>query len=237
MLVDHRTPELAARALRGLAGGPLARRVLVRTEAREAPTPRGVEVLSLAGNPGFAAAANQGAARGDAPWILFLNPDCFPSAGDVEELLARARALPGAAAVGPCLRGPDGVAARAGGVDLAGLARWLERVGPSRGLTEVDWVAGTCLLVRREAWQQVGGFDERYFLYCEDVDLCRRLRRRGWRVAVAGSVGVTHLGGASFPDEPTRRAEYRRARRLYLRRHGGPLARLGWWALQHWRAA
>jgi GT2 family glycosyltransferase len=237
VLVDHRTPELTARALQGLSGAPLARRVVVRTEGREEPGLPGVDVCSLAGNPGFAAAANLGAARGRAPWILFLNPDCFPSAGDVEELLARARALPGAAAVGPHLIGPDGVAARAGGVDLAGLARWLERLGPRRGLTEVDWVAGTCLLVRREAWAQVGGFDESYFLYCEDVDLCRRLRRRGWRVAVAGSVGVAHLGGASFPDEATRRAAYRRARRLYLRRHGGRLARLGWWALQRWRAA
>lgn len=237
VLVDHRTPDLAARALAGLVGGAVARRVLVRTEARPGPGPVGVDLLTLPGNPGFAAAANRGAERGRAEWILFLNPDCFPSAGDLDELLARARALPGAGAVGPCLRRPDGSEHRPGGVDLGGLARWLEGGGPRRGLTEVDWVAGTCLLVRREAWRQVGGFDERYFLYCEDVDLCRRLRRRGWRVAVAGSVQVTHLGGASFPDEEQRRFEYRRSRQRYMRRHGGRLARLGWWALQRWRAA
>ena len=216
----------------------MSRRVLVRTEGRGEAAPPGVELISLVGNPGFGAAANRGASRGRAPWILFLNPDCFPTGGDLEELLARARALPRTGAVGPDLKDARGGPLRGGGRDLCGVGRWLEGEGERRprGLTPIDWVAGTCLLVRREAWEQVGGFDEGYILYCADVDLCRRLRRRGWGVALAGSVRVTHLGGASFPSPEVRRDAYRRARGRYMRRHAGPFARLGWWALQRWRS-
>ena len=68
----------------------------------------------------------------------------------------------------------------------------------------VDWVSGACFLVRREAFEEVGGFDESYFMYAEDVDLCWRLGRAGWRVAYAPSAEVTHLQGRSTDRHPYR---------------------------------
>ncbi len=68
----------------------------------------------------------------------------------------------------------------------------------------VDWVSGACFLVRRSAFEQVGGFDEAYFMYAEDVDLCWRLGRAGWLVAYLPSAEVTHLHGVSTDRHPFR---------------------------------
>lgn len=227
--VEHRTPELAARALAGLRDWPVRSRRVVRVAAAEAaPAPAGVEQLHLLENLGYAAACNRGAARGDGEWLLFLNADCFPSGGDLEVMLALARARPDLAALGPGIRDLDGRVSRGGGVALERLGRVFDRPRSRPGMRDVDWVAGTCMLVRRRAFEDVGGFDERFFLYCEDADLCLRLRRRGWRVCAAGDVRVTHVGGASFASDAERARQYRRGRETYMRKHAGPLHRWAW---------
>jgi N-acetylglucosaminyl-diphospho-decaprenol L-rhamnosyltransferase len=68
----------------------------------------------------------------------------------------------------------------------------------------VDWVTGACFLVRREAFDAVGGFDDRYFMYVEEVDLCWRLARAGWRTGYESSARVRHLGGVSTAAVPYR---------------------------------
>jgi N-acetylglucosaminyl-diphospho-decaprenol L-rhamnosyltransferase len=70
--------------------------------------------------------------------------------------------------------------------------------------TDVDWVSGACFLVRRDAFESVGGFDESYFMYVEDVDLCWRLRRAGWSVCYEPTASVTHLQGLSTARHPYR---------------------------------
>jgi N-acetylglucosaminyl-diphospho-decaprenol L-rhamnosyltransferase len=70
------------------------------------------------------------------------------------------------------------------------------------GVVPVDWVSGACFLVRRSAFEEVGGFDESYFMYAEDVDLCWRLGRNGWRVAYAPGAEVVHLQGRSTDRHP-----------------------------------
>jgi N-acetylglucosaminyl-diphospho-decaprenol L-rhamnosyltransferase len=72
------------------------------------------------------------------------------------------------------------------------------------GSQHVDWVSGACFLIRREAFEQVGGFDESFFMYLEEVDLCWRLGRRGWRVAYAPDASVVHLQGRSTDRHPYR---------------------------------
>jgi N-acetylglucosaminyl-diphospho-decaprenol L-rhamnosyltransferase len=72
------------------------------------------------------------------------------------------------------------------------------------GGREVDWVSGSCFLARREAWDAVGGFDSSYFMYLEDVDLCRRLHENGWSIAYEPAAQVTHIQGVSADRHPYR---------------------------------
>jgi len=81
----------------------------------------------------------------------------------------------------------------------------------------VDWVSGACLLVRRQAWEEVGGFDEAFFMYFEDVDLCLRIRHAGWQIMYNQRVGITHLGGAS---EPGRWLYYQSLEHFYRKHYG-----------------
>jgi len=100
---------------------------------------------------------------------------------------------------------------------------------------EPDWVSGSCLLARRSVLEAVGGFDEGFFLYEEDADLCRRVRAAGWRVVFTPAAVVRHRLGQSMGKAAARaRAEYDRSHRLYYDKHNGFLQRL---LLRAWMAA
>jgi N-acetylglucosaminyl-diphospho-decaprenol L-rhamnosyltransferase len=157
-----------------------------------------------------------------APVVAVCNPDLEVRAGTAAAMLARFAAEPDLAAVGPTLRNPDGsqypsARAHSSEADAVGHAL-LGRVWPRNAFTrryrqldadwgaprDVDWVSGALVFLRRSAVDSVGGWDERYFMYMEDVDLCWRLRRLGWRVAYEPGGEAVHLQGAS-----TRRHPYR----------------------------
>jgi N-acetylglucosaminyl-diphospho-decaprenol L-rhamnosyltransferase len=175
----------------------------------------GATVVSLDRNIGFAAAANRGVAMGTAPTVLFLNPDAELDAGALRALQVGLAADSALAAVTGSIRRADGspypsarrfpslLTAAAHG--LLGLLvpgnRWSRRYLVT---DDPDWIAGTAMLVSRAAFEAVGGFDERYFMYVEDVDLCRRWRDRGFRVGVVAGAGVVHLIGGSTRSRPTR---------------------------------
>ena len=89
---------------------------------------------------------------------------------------------------------------------------------------EPDWLSGSCFLVRKEALDAVGGFDEGFFLYEEDVDLCLRLRGAGWGVLFTPAAEVVHHLGRSMQTDPARaRLEYHRSHVRFYRKHNGPL--------------
>ena len=170
-------------------------------------------------NVGFARAVNQGIAATSGPLVLIMNPDCRLAAGAIADLrdeLARSERY---AIAGPRILNPDGSAqgnARGDPDMLTGLfgrTTALRRVLPwlavsqrnvvsdstLRGMASitVDWLSGACMLARREALQAVHGFDERYFLYWEDADLCRRLRARGYAVRYVPRATAVHRVGQS----------------------------------------
>lgn len=184
-----------------------------------------VRVVRNARNVGFGAACNQGAAASSAPWILFLNPDCRLAPGVVEALVVEADRWPDCVAVGPRIEDPDGStqgSARGDPTMLAGVAGrtgwithrlpssqvvarqviWPHELEPGSSSMTVDWLSGACLLVRRVAFEAVGGFDESFFLYWEDADLCRRLRTRGGHVRYVPGVTVQHVVGQSSRHAP-----------------------------------
>jgi N-acetylglucosaminyl-diphospho-decaprenol L-rhamnosyltransferase len=183
-------------------------------------------------NRGFAAAANQGIAATTSPLILLLNPDAEIVGGTLEALVKVARERPRAAVVGGLVRNPNGsIQPSARRVPRLGEALGHAFLGPvwpenrfTRSYTmaawdraserEVEWVSGSAMLLRREALEQVGLFDEGYFMYVEDVDMCTRLRRAGWTVLFSPELEVVHQIGVSTRGQRGRMA-FEHSRSIY----------------------
>ncbi len=176
--------------------------------------------VPLGRNPGYGPAVNAGVKRTGAPVVIVSNADLTVQPGTVAALASALAADPGLAVVGPRIDRPDGTrypSARAFpslldalGHGFAGLVttdnpwsrRYLRAGQEAAGPT--DWVSGAFFAARRAAWDEVGGFDEGYFMFSEDVDLCWRLHRAGWGVAYEPAGVVTHLEGASRATAPYR---------------------------------
>jgi len=172
-----------------------------------------VDVVALERNIGFGAANNVAIRRSTASIVLLLNSDTTVPKGSIDTLVARLDAT-GVVAAGPRLVDARGRPEVSFGPMLSPTAeivqrlrvqmaarssRWAQRYIDRLVSTErdVDWVSGACLLVRREAALAAGLFDERYFLYEEDVDFCSALRARGGRVLFTPRAEVVHLRGRS----------------------------------------
>jgi N-acetylglucosaminyl-diphospho-decaprenol L-rhamnosyltransferase len=183
-------------------------------------------------NRGFAAAANQGIGATTAPLILLLNPDAEIASGTLAGFVKVAHDRPRAGAIGAMVRDPDGtIYPSARKIPTLGEAVGHAFLGPfienrfSRAYTmsdwdrrterEVEWVSGSCVLLRREALDDVGMFDEGYFMYVEDVDLCTRLRRSGWEVRYSPELEVLHIGGVSTGGYRSRRMTLEHSRSIY----------------------
>lgn len=199
-----------------------------------------VELLRTGGNIGYGAAANRGVAGlpPEIDWVLVANPDVVFQPGSVDELLAAAARWPRAAALGPLIREPDGniypsarevptLWAGSGHALLAGVwpnnpwSRQYRRPEEQPGERTAGWLSGSCLLLRRNAFESVGGFDSRYFMYFEDVDLGDRLARAGWHNVYVTSAEVTHAQGHAADRAPTQmlRAHHTSAYRFQADRH------------------
>jgi GT2 family glycosyltransferase len=171
-------------------------------------------------NLGFATAVNQALARTAAPFVLVMNPDCRLVGGAMATLRAELDRHPSCAVVGPRILDPDGsVQGSARGdpdmfTGLFGRTALLRRALPELSISKrnvvvddprksnggsvtVDWISGACMLARRDALRSVEGFDERYFLYWEDADICRRLRAEGYHVRYVPAATAIHRVGHS----------------------------------------
>jgi GT2 family glycosyltransferase len=178
---------------------------------------RRFELLRNDVNRGFGAACNQGAARVDSPYLLFINPDCRIEADALQRLLAALRARPDAGMAGPLILNSDGSEQRGCRRYLPDPRRALMRVlglgGPDahtrvagfdltgtplpNGVIEMEAISGACMLMSREAYARLGGWDEGYFLHCEDLDLCMRLKLLGLKLLFVPDAVVTHAQGVS----------------------------------------
>jgi GT2 family glycosyltransferase len=245
VVVNHRRWQDTAALVRQLRASPCLRggdAEVVVVDNASPPGPVLARLRRLAGvslrrwrrNRGFARAVNEGCrlARGD--WFLLLNPDVTVPADFLDRALDLAERLaverPRTGIVGFRLDNPDRSVQHSTGPfptllgTLARLAlprsrRKYSQVDDSR-LSRVDWATGCCLLVRRACWEQLGGFDPRFFLYYEDVDLCLRARRLGWDVCHEPSLGVVHHRPLHRRDvTPLLRLFTRHALLTYARTH------------------
>lgn len=183
-----------------------------------------VQIVRNPSNIGFAAACNIGTRLASAPFLLYLNPDCFFNPGALAGLLDAMNSDGRVGMVGGFLTNVDGTE-QAGGrravptpwrsfVRAFGLARFSDRWPrlffdfhlhnqklPEHAI-EVEAISGACMMVRREAMQDVGEWDEGYFLHCEDLDLCMRFRQHGWTILFIPSAQITHVLGVCSRSRP-----------------------------------
>jgi GT2 family glycosyltransferase len=207
-----------------------------------------VTLHANADNRGYGAAANQAIASCGTPYVLVLNADTRLVPGALAALVAHLERHPEAAVVGPLLRRLDGTV-EPSYFPFPGSLKWLLEneplawalphlpVGREQFLRltapttdrVVPWVKGAALLIRRSAFEEVGGFDEVYFMYFEEVDLCFRLHARRREVHFTPAATVVHVGGASTSQvREAMLVAHFRSNLLFYRRHCSPPARLFW---------
>lgn len=241
VVVTYHSRDCIADCLRSLerARGRLAMEVLVvdnasadgTPEVAQAAAPR-ARVVGTGGNLGYAKAVNRGIRESTGEFVLVLNPDCVVEPGALEALVGWLRAHPKCAIAAPRIKNTDGTveySARSFPTHLTFLfnryslatrlwpgnpwsRRYLLSDWDHASDRSVDWVSGACMCVRRAAVEQVGGMDEFYFMFNEDVDWCHAMKRAGWSVDFVAAAEVTHHIGAS---------KGRVADRVILERHRG----------------
>ncbi len=251
IIVSYNTRELLRECLQSLqCEGIRCERIVVDNASadgsaemvqREFPT---VRLIANAENRGFGAACNQGLQAAQGRYLLILNADVRATPGALERLVAFMEAHPEASACGGQLRYPDGRIQPSCARELTlwavfceqtGLAKLFPRTRLFGGYWRTDWdfnatieveqVMGACMLLRRQPDGSPPLFDEGYFLYCEDTDLCYRLRRNGGRIFyVHDAVFIHHLGASGEPNRARMVLYYNRGKERFFRTHHG------WWA-------
>lgn len=255
VVVAHDKLRFAIGCVRSLASEvPRQNRVVVVNDASSVAARELSELTQIATvvlcetRAGYGENANRGIARlpSTVTTVLISNDDVIFEPGGVTALASVLEHCPEAAVVGPAVQGADRQPQAAAFTfpswsseliaelilpkllahRLTGRHARVAEPGPR----PVDWILGAAMMIRREHFSQVGGFDGRFVLYSEETDLCRRLRDRGWTTVSDGRVVVTHLGGASTGGGD--RALLERSRSTYIARHWRPRDRIALAALR-----
>lgn len=245
IVVTHNRTALALATLRSAreAIGELDVQWIVIDSGSSDGTPEAIEsafpdvYVQREQNIGFATANNRGLPHARGRYVLLLNPDIEITAGTFEELVAVLDAQPEIGIASVVQNAPDGrlqYSIRrfpspwlALGETLAAahwtpLRRWREeepRAALYETETAVDWVVGAFLLARAEALAQVGGLDERFFLYSEEIDWCYRFAQAGWKVVHLPAMAITHHVG--YAPRPDLCAQLSWAKILFAQKHYG----------------
>lgn len=245
VIVNYKAADLALRCVRSLRAEGVVDVVVADNDSGDhmatllADADPETRFVQTGANVGYGGGANRGvvATDPDNDVLLVCNADIEIEPGAVKAMLAVLDEHPRVGIVGPLIQDPEGEVYPSprvfpGVVDAVGHAfvgffkpenRFTRRYrmldfDRTTGSADVDWVSGSCFMIRRQAWEQLGGFDESYFMYAEDVDLCWRAREAGWRTAFEPAARVVHVQGASTNQ---------RAYRMIVRHH---ISILKFWA-------
>ena len=211
---------------------------LVRSDFPEA------RLLALPENQGFTRGNNAGIRAATGRYLLLLNPDTLPQPGSIAALCDYMESHPEAGIAGPRLLNPDGTLQpsrrrfptlataliestplQAFFSDAPVLRRFYMQDQPDDQEQYVDWVSGAALMCRRATLDQVGPFDPGFFMFSEEVDLCKRAKEAGWQVAYVPPSSITHYGGGSTDQAvPSRHIHFNTSKARYFRVHEGRLA-------------
>jgi GT2 family glycosyltransferase len=256
VVVSYNSRDQLRGCVEPLAAEPGLRVIVVDNDSPdgslEAVAGLDVTAIQTGHNGGFAFGCNRGWREGAAPYVLFLNPDARIDPASVRRLAAALGAEPGAGAAGPRIEEADGSLALSQRrfprlASTYAHALFLHRLLPrARWASELvrdpdayarpgspEWISGAAIMVPRPLLEQLGGLDEGFFLYCEDKDLCRRIRDLGRDVRYEPAAVARHEGGASAP-RPGLLPVLAASRVRYARKHARPgraLAERAGWAL------
>ncbi len=205
-----------------------------------------VRLLAQADNIGFTAANNLGLAAAAGRHMMLLNPDTEVIDDALAQLVAYLDAHPDVGIVGPHTLNTDGTfqsTKRRFPTLITALfeSTWLQPLAPrpvrnqldrfytadipSDATADVDWMQGSALMIRRAAYDQIGGLDAHYIMYSEEVDWCKRAKNAGWRVVYVGSALIIHHGGKSSEQVTARRhIHFQQSKLYYFRKHHGALS-------------
>jgi len=201
----------------------------------------GVRLIVNDGNRGFTAANNQGLAEAQGRYLLLLNPDTEIVDDALTTMVQYMDAHPEVGALGPRLRHPDGsrqssrrrfptlatalvesTVIQQWWADNRILRRYYMADTPDNAVQAVDWLVGACLLVRRQVYEQIGGLDEGFFMYSEELDWCKRIKDAGWEIVYLPSATVIHHEGKSSEQVvPARHIYFQGSKVRYFRQHHG----------------
>ena len=241
VIVSYRSRDVIRRAVEHLAAQPDISVIVVDNASGDGSLDEVAELQvtarQLERNVGFAAGCNEGWRLGSAQYVLFLNPDARIDPASVRRLALVLDEGPSVGIAAPLIRDAAGALEYSQRrfprlVSTFSQALFLHRLFPRRAWVDelvrdptayaerrsVDWVSGACLLVRRELLERLGGWDERFFMYCEDVDLCKRVRDLGFAVVFEPATVAMHEGGASAP-RPSLLPALATSRLLYAEKH------------------
>jgi N-acetylglucosaminyl-diphospho-decaprenol L-rhamnosyltransferase len=246
--VNYRSWPYTLRCIHSLYGTGYEDFEVVVVNNDQGVTPEIPHPVRLVRNPenvGFARACNQGVSVSSGQHVMFINPDTLVQGDFFDSLEEFLDENPRAGVAGPRIVGADGELQLTARKELSfvsgflGRTSLLTRLFPNNplvrrlfpaaeklaGPTAVDWISGTCMTVRRRTLEEIGPMDERFFMYFEDADLCRRAREAGWLVYYLPHIEVFHHSGASSRNRPQAIWDLHKSAFLYHRKHGphGPL--------------
>lgn len=248
IIVSWNTRDALKRCLQSVYAHvpPISFEVIVVDNASEDGSPEMVakkfpkaKLIRSKTNLGFAGGNNLGLRESHGRFVMLLNSDAQLTPGSVARMIEFMDAHPEVGLIGPKLLSPDGtlqingqrfptfVREVLGVLRVSKLVPSLAKLGWGRDdfdrNAEVDSLAGACMLARKEAVDSVGLLDERFFMYFEDVDWCRRIKKAGWKVWYIGEVSIVHGWAQSAKKQGIMRSHYmlHRSRCLYFRKHHG----------------
>lgn len=189
-------------------------------------------LISSRTNFGFGGACNRAVESANGDFLLFLNPDTLLRKGNIDAIVRKMRSNPSIGIIGPALVLSDGSsqpwsfgrAITPLGTIRNNIFPWLKRDrAVLAGDTPVDWVSGAALFIRKDLFNKLGGFDERFFMYFEDADLCRRVKARKLKILRSDAMEFEHAGGRSFEkSENLQKRYYYASQDAYFKKHFGP---------------
>jgi N-acetylglucosaminyl-diphospho-decaprenol L-rhamnosyltransferase len=256
VVINHNSGPMLRECLRSLRinGGPLALETIVvdngSRDSSLSTLPAELwpsQLVRLEENIGFGRANNIGLTRARGRHYLLLNTDCFVTPDLCTTLVRCLDARPAAAVAGPRLCNWDGTLQPSCHNFPTPLILFAEQsllwkalrhlpilrerlliAGDHARPRQVDWLSGACLLVRATAFAQVGGFDETFFFYWEETDLCLRLRQQGWEARFEPTIRAVHIGGGSSVSPILRRQFFQSLARFYAKHYSPHQRHLAW---------
>lgn len=195
----------------------------------------GIKVLQMEQNVGFGSACNKGALFSQKKYLYFLNPDTIIDSNDIKSLTDifekdETIGIVGAGLLTETLSPQKWSAGKKTGI-LDIILNNLgfppsKKIWQSQSITEADWVSGASLIVRRKDFLDLDGFDEKFFMYFEDMDLCQRMQSKNKKVLFFPSFRVIHIGGKCFSDKKNQKKFYYQSQDYYFKKHFGILSGL-----------